>query len=493
MVEPLPITRRRFLSSHRSLVAFFSIATFASLFVWQFRGGGGGTSLYRLNGLSSVLWWKTTTITTAGADGFPRLRPVSFNLTDFGAVGDGVTINTEAFERAVSAIYKKGGGELYVPRGRWLTAPFNLTSFMTLFLDEGAEILAVQDESLWPLLPPLPSYGYGREHPGPRYGSFIHGQYLKDVVVTGNNGSINGQGESWWKKYRSKLLNHTRGPLVQIMWSSDIVFANITLRDSPFWTLHPYDCKNVTITNMTILAPVFEAPNTDGIDPDSCEDMIIENSYISVGDDGIAIKSGWDQYGTTYGRPSKNILIRNLTIRSNVSAGISIGSEMSGGVSNITVENILIWSSRRGVRIKTAPGRGGYVRDITFRNVTFDELRVGIVIKTDYNEHPDGRFDPQAFPVLENINYIGIYGQGVRVPVRIEGSKEIPVRNVTFKDMSVGITYKKKHIFQCAYVQGRVIGTIFPAPCENLDRYDEQEQMVKQSDSHNATDVDYEI
>lgn len=175
------------------------------------------------------------------------------------------------------------------------------------------------------------------------------------------------------------------------------------------------------------------------------------------------------------------------------SAGISIGSEMSGGVSNITVENILIWSSRRGVRIKTAPGRGGYVRDITFRNVTLDELRVGIVIKTDYNEHPDGGFNPQAFPILENINYTGIYGQGVRVPVRIQGSKEIPVKNVTFRDMSVGITYKKKHIFQCAYVEGRVIGTIFPAPCENLDRYDEQERLVKQSDSQNATDIDYEI
>ncbi|CAN7002993.1 hypothetical protein IGI04_020992 [Brassica rapa subsp. trilocularis] len=501
MVEPLPITRRRFLSSHKSLVTVFWIAAFASLFIWQSRGrggGGGGASLYRVNGsLSSVFWWTATTTTTSSDAGeFPRLRPVSFNLTDFGAVGDGVTVNTEAFERAVYAISKlskKGGGQLNVPPGRWLTAPFNLTSFMTLFLAEDAEILAVQDETLWPLLPPLPSYGYGREHYGPRYGSFIHGQNLKDVVVTGNNGSINGQGVYWWKKYRSKLLNHTRGPLVQIMWSSDVVFANITLRDSPFWTLHPYDCKNVTITNMTILAPVFEAPNTDGIDPDSCEDMLIENSYISVGDDGIAIKSGWDQYGTNYGRPSKNILIRNLIIRSMVSAGISIGSEMSGGVSNITVENILIWSSRRGVRIKTAPGRGGYVRDITFRNVTLDELRVGIVVKTDYNEHPDGGFNPQAFPVLENINYTGIYGQGVRVPVRMQGSKEIPVKNVTFRDMSVGITYKKKHIFQCAYVQGRVIGTIFPAPCENLDRYDEQEQLVKQSDSQNATDIDYEI
>lgn len=87
------------------------------------------------------------------------------------------------------------------------------------------------------------------------------------VVTSGHNGTINGQGQTWWKKYRQKLLNHTRGPLLQIMWSSDILISNITLRDSPFWTFHPFDCKNVTVRNVTILAPVFEAPNTDGIDP----------------------------------------------------------------------------------------------------------------------------------------------------------------------------------------------------------------------------------
>ncbi|KAF2304141.1 hypothetical protein GH714_028017 [Hevea brasiliensis] len=415
----------------------------------------------------------------------PRLRPLAFNLTDFGGVGDGVTLNTEAFERAILAISKlrkKGGGQLNVPPGRFLTAPFNLTSHMTLFLAEDALYLELSpgaysellncyldiDEKYWPLMPPLPSYGYGREHPGPRYGSLIHGQNLKDVVITGHNGTINGQGQTWWKKYRQKLLNHTRGPLLQIMWSSDILITNITLRDSPFWTLHPYDCKNVTIRNVTILAPIFEAPNTDGIDPDSCEDMVIEDCYISVGDDGIAIKSGWDQYGIAYGRPSMNILIRNLVVRSMVSAGVSIGSEMSGGVSNVTVENVLVWSSRRAVRIKTAPGR-------------------------DYNEHPDEGYDPKAVPKLEDISYTGVHGQGVRVPVRIHGSEEIPVRNVTFRDMSVGITYKKKHIFQCAFVEGRVIGTIFPAPCENLDRYDEQERLIKHSVSQNLTDVDYDF
>ncbi|XP_050219321.1 probable polygalacturonase [Mercurialis annua] len=470
-----------FLSSHKTLFTVLWIAAFASVFVWQRNVVGGGFSVF----------FKAPPMRP-----MPKLRPVAFNLSDFGGVGDGVTLNTEAFERAVMAISKlgkKGGGQLNVPPGRWLTAPFNLTSHMTLFLAEDAVILGVQDEKFWPLMPPLPSYGYGREHPGPRYGSLIHGQNLKDVVITGHNGTIDGQGQTWWKKYRQKLLNHTRGPLVQIMWSSDILITNITLRDSPFWTLHPYDCKNITIRNVTILAPVLKAPNTDGIDPDSCEDMVIEDCYISVGDDGVAIKSGWDQYGIAYGRPSTNILIRNLVVRSMVSAGVSIGSEMSGGVSNVTVENLYVWSSRRAVRIKTAPGRGGYVRQITYRNLTFDNVRVGIVIKTDYNEHPDEGYDPKAAPILRDISFTGVHGQGVRVPVRIHGSEEIPIRNVTFQDMSVGLTYKKKHIFQCAFVQGRVIGTIFPSPCENLDRYDEQGRLIKRSVSQNLTDIDYDF
>ena len=90
------------------------------------------------------------------------------------------------------------------------------------------------------------------------------------LLITGHNGTINGQGQSWWIKYRRKLLNYTRGPLVQIMWSSGILISNITLRDSPFWTLHLYDCKNITVRNMTILAPIYGAPNTDGIDPGKC-------------------------------------------------------------------------------------------------------------------------------------------------------------------------------------------------------------------------------
>ncbi|XP_047972676.1 probable polygalacturonase [Salvia hispanica] len=473
-----------FLSTHKTSLTVFWILFFFTLFYWQRDTAPAAAAVF--------IFRRPYTLPRE----LPRLRPAVYNLTDFGGVGDGLTLNTAAFEGAVMAISKlgrSGGGQLNVPPGNWLTAPFNLTSHMTLFLAEGAVILGIDDENYWPLMPPLPSYGYGREHKGPRYGSLIHGQNLRDVVITGHNGTINGQGQTWWKKYRRKLLNHTRGPLVQIMWSTDILISNITLRDSPFWTLHPYDCKNVTIRNVTILAPIFEAPNTDGIDPDSCEDMVIEDCYISVGDDGVAIKSGWDQYGISYGRPSTNILIRNLVIRSMVSAGVSIGSEMSGGVSNITIENIHVWNSRRAVRIKTAPGRGGYIRNITYRNLTFDNVRVGIVIKTDYNEHPDEGFDRDAAPVVEDISYTSVHGEGVRVPVRIHGSREIPLRNVSFRDMSVGITYKKKHIFQCSFVQGRVVGAVFPAPCDNLDLYDEGGHLVRRSPSQNVSDIDYDF
>lgn len=175
------------------------------------------------------------------------------------------------------------------------------------------------------------------------------------------------------------------------------------------------------------------------------------------------------------------------------SAGISIGSEMSGGVSNVTVENILVWESRRAIRIKTAPGRGGYVRQITYRNLTFESVRVGIVVKTDYNEHPDAGYDPMALPILTDISFTTVRGWGVRVPVRIQGSEQIPVRNVTFRDMKVRITDKKKHIFQCAFVRGQVIGTIFPAPCGSFDQYNEQGELVKHAESENVTDIDYEI
>lgn len=151
---------------------------------------------------------------------------------------------------------------------------------------------------------------------------------------------------------------------------------------------------------------------------------------------------------------------------------------MSGGVSNVTVENLYVWESKRGIRIKTTAGRGGYVRNVSYKNVTLNNIALGIVIRTDYNEHPDGYFDKKAIPALENINFSGIRGKGVRLPVRIDGTQEIPVKNVSFRDMAVGLSYKKKNVFLCSFVQGRAIGPIFPAPCKSLDLYDVRGRRV---------------
>eukprot|EP00249_Psilotum_nudum_P028093 c3663_g1_i1 orf=1-861(-) len=226
-------------------------------------------------------------------------RPHRVTVTDFGAVGDGRTLNTHAFQSAISHVASfadEGGAELYVPAGRWLTGNFNLTSHMTLFLEKGSVILGSEDKGQWPVIDPLPSYGRGRELPGGRHISLIYGEKLTDIVITGNNGTIDGQGAIWWEMFRHKSLDYTRGHLLELVSSDGIVISNLTFLNSPFWNIHPVYCSNVLIQNVTILAP-HDSPNTDGIDPDSSSDVCIENCYISNGDDVVVIKSGWDEYG----------------------------------------------------------------------------------------------------------------------------------------------------------------------------------------------------
>lgn len=150
------------------------------------------------------------------------------------------------------------------------------------------------------------------------------------------------------------------------------------------------------------------------------------------------------------------------------SAGVSIGSEMSGGIEDVLVEGVYIWGSRRGVRIKTSPGRGGYVKNIRYRNITLVDVRVGIVIKTDYGDHPDSKFDPKALPVVANISFDGIHGSSVRYPVRMYGSREVPVTGIDISNMNVGLQRKKRNVFTCQFLQGRVIGRVFPTPCKAL-------------------------
>ncbi|KAI3787497.1 hypothetical protein L1987_42008 [Smallanthus sonchifolius] len=200
-------------------------------------------------------------------------RPHSVSILEFGAVGDGKTLNTVAFQNAIfylKSFTDKGGAQLYVPSGKWLTGSFNLTNHLTLFLEKEAVILGSQDIEHWKVVDPLPSYGRGIDLPGQRYRSLITGENLNDVVITGDNGTIDGQGSIWWDSYGSSTLNYSRPHIVEFINSKDIVISNITFLNSPAWTIHPVYCSNVLVQNITVLSPA-ESPYTSGIVPDSCD------------------------------------------------------------------------------------------------------------------------------------------------------------------------------------------------------------------------------
>ncbi|WRX10204.1 Glycoside hydrolase [Theobroma cacao] len=397
----------------------------------------------------------------------PRRKHV-MSIKDFGGVGDGETSNTDAFRKALVYMQRfseKGGAQLNVPEGRWLTGSFNLTSNFTLFLEQGAIILGSQVPEEWPIVEPLPSYGRGRERLGGRHISLIHGDGLTDVVITGQNGTIDGQGRMWWELWWNRTLKHTRGHLLELMNSHNILISNLTFLNSPFWTIHPVYCSNVVIKDMTILAPL-NAPNTDGIDPDSSTNVCIEDCYIESGDDLVAVKSGWDQYGITMARPSSNIIVRRISGTTPTCSGIGIGSEMSGGIFNVTIEDMHVWNSAAGVRIKTDKGRGGYIANITINNIKMERVKIPIRFSRGSNDHPDNGWDRKAIPKIEGIFISNIFSlNSTKAPVLagVQGAsfEGICLKNVTLLGLASTATW------HCEFVSG-CTSAVFPLPCPQL-------------------------
>ncbi|PKA50126.1 putative polygalacturonase [Apostasia shenzhenica] len=396
-------------------------------------------------------------------------RTHSASLADFGAVGDGVKSNTKAFQAAVASLSQfsgDGGSLLYVPPGRWLTGPFNLTSHFTLFLHRDAVILATQDLNEWPIIDPLPSYGRGRDAPGGRYSSLIMGSNLTDVIITGDNGTIDGQGATWWTRFRHKQLKYTRGYLVELVHTDQILISSLVFLNSPSWNIHPVYSTNILVKGITISAPL-NSPNTDGINPDSCSQVRIEDSYVASGDDCVAIKSGWDEYGIAVGLPSEHIVIRRLTCVSPTSAAIALGSEMSGGIRDVRAEDITATDTESGVRIKTAVGRGGFVRDIFVRRMTLDTMKWVFWMTGNYNSHPDGKFDPAAVPDVEGISYSDVAAANVTVAGRLEGIEGTPFRGICVSNVTVGMRKARKAAWVCENVEGVARG-VSPEPCGAL-------------------------
>ncbi|KAL3827795.1 hypothetical protein ACJIZ3_016597 [Penstemon smallii] len=396
-------------------------------------------------------------------------RPHSVSVSEFGAVGDGKTLNTVAFQNAIfylKSFVDKGGAQLYVPAGKWLTGCISLTSHLTLFLEKDAVILSSQDYSHWDLIEPLPSYGRGLEVPGKRYRSLISGQNLTDVVITGNNGTIDGQGSVWWEQMEAHSLNYTRPHLVEFIGSNNIVISNLTFLDAPFWNIRPVYCSKLLVQNITVYAPPGSL-YTSGIVPDSSENICIENSNFTTGYDAIALKSGWDEYGIAYNKPTKHVHIRKVHLLSSSGSGIAFGSEMSGGISDILLEHLHVHDSLTGIELKTAKGRGGYIKDIFVSNVYMENIQQGIKATGQIKSHPDDNYDPNALPEVSEITFMDIVGVNITTSGNFSGIDESPFVRLCLSNISFSVTFDPFRSWVCSNVLGSSVN-VLPKPCPEL-------------------------
>lgn len=385
-------------------------------------------------------------------------------IESFGASPSEDNDNSEAFSAAFDFFRKNGGGILKVGKGIWRTGPLTLCSNMTLELEEGAVLSFIPEPELYrPVKTRWEGVVCYAMHPC----IFAAGE--TDVTICGK-GSIDGDGQVWWKLLEKKRkqgkpvepiekelasLNpgyetqpgggggrntqFLRPALVQFYECRNVKILDVTIQNSPFWTLHPVFTDTLLIKNVNVINP-HDAPNTDGMDIDSCVNVEIEACKISVGDDGIAIKSGSGQDGIRINKASKNIKISDCTVADG-HGGVVIGSETAAGIENVCVDNCRFEGTQRGIRLKTRRGRGGAVKDLEFRNLTMVDNLCPLAINMFYccgtNRNEPEFFSQEALPVkadtpsIKNIVISGIKATGCKASAGfIAGLPEAPVENI---------------------------------------------------------------
>jgi polygalacturonase len=367
----------------------------------------------------------------------------------YGAKADGTTKNTKAIQAAIDDCAKAGGGTVELSGGVFLSGPIVLKSNVSLDLDKGTTLLGSPDHA---------DYPEKAEFRAPGTQSLVSAIKAQNVAITGS-GTIDGNGESWWAEARA---THNAGVvgavkfrprLVVFDHCSHVRIEGVTIQNSPSWQVVPYYTDDTVIRNVRILAPQH-SPNTDAIDPFSSSNMIIDHVYADVGDDNIAIKSGIiNSPGPD--EPSKNIVITDCDFMHG--HGLSIGSEIAGGANNIHAERIHFKGTDQGIRIKANRDRGNQVYNISFKDITMEEVKTSILISEYYPKVlPQG--DVAAAPItrltpffhditIENVNSTKGGTAGV-----IVGLPESPVKNVVLKN--INISAEKGMVIAYADVKG---------------------------------------
>ena len=378
----------------------------------------------------------------------------ALSVRDFGALGDGEHDDTAALQTAISFLPENG--RLVVPAGTYLTKPLILKSHMTLELKEGATLLGWPNREDWPASPGVVRALNGEEfHFGgfegeakPMYQSLLTGQYAEDIAVVGR-GTVDGNGGNtdFWTNFRNFELARPR--LMFFNRCKGVTLHGLHACNSPSWQLHPYYSEQVGIYDVFISAPK-NSPNTDAIDPESCDGVEIIGCRFSVGDDCIAVKSSKIELGSHFKKAASNHVIRNCLMDFG-HGGVTLGSEIGAGVRNLHVTKCYFHGTDRGLRIKTRRGRG---KDCTIDGVVFDNIRMDgvlspIVINMWYNRcDPDGEseyvWSREHLPVDDRTPHLGFFSfqnlecTGAEVAAcYIDALPEAPIDEVEFKNVSV--------------------------------------------------------
>lgn len=414
----------------------------------------------------------------------PEFPDRSFNITEYGAVGNGVVNNGEAINKAIEQCSLSGGGTVIIPRGLWLTGPIYLKSNVNLYTEEGALVTFSENFDDYPLI--LSNYeGYETA----RCTSPIMGWSLSNIAITGK-GIFDGRGEAWrpvkrfkmterqwnsilksggiveedkdtiwWptknalegkgydKKLGGKCTNieeskkyrdFFRPVLMSLVNCKNILIDGPTFQNSPAWCLHPRLCEQLTIRNITIRNPWF-SQNGDGIDIESCKFVCLSNSTFDVGDDAICIKSGKNEEGRRLGKPTEYVSVKDCTVYHG-HGGFVIGSEMSGGVRNIQVSRCTFIGTDTGLRFKSCRGRGGVVENIFIEDINMTDIgKEAITFSTSYDIHKKGAEDssPEDIPEFRNFYIKDVNCVGAEIGIHISGLPERPVSNVSLENIEI--------------------------------------------------------
>ncbi|OCX50399.1 glycoside hydrolase [Mucilaginibacter sp. PPCGB 2223] len=417
----------------------------------------------------------------------PVFKKDTFNIKKYGAVADGITLNTRAINDAILACSAKGGGVVLIPQGLWLTGPIVLKSNVNLHADRAALVLFTDDKSQYALVK-----GNYEGHPAVRNESPISGTDLVNVAVTGA-GIFDGNGGVWraigkdrlteseWKALvasggvvsedgRSWLPSESylkgmkvkdvstiqpgkslsdyaeykdffRPNMLVLTNCKKVWLKDATFENSPNWCLHTLLCEDMTLQDVHVKNP-WNAQNGDGIDIESCKNVLVEGSTFDAGDDGICIKSGRDEDGRKRGKPTENVVIRNNVVY-RAHGGFVIGSEMSGGARNIFVTDCTFIGTDIGLRFKTVRGRGGIVEDIYIKNIAMRNIVNEAILFDMYYMSKAGStlglkdFPPvnEGTPQFRNFYVSNISCNGAKEAIFVRGLPEMSIKGIHLENM----------------------------------------------------------